>query len=398
MRRMQARQVKSSVLPDNHADWSLSGARRAALVGSVERRLTSGRSCRLFLNGRAAHRIEGADLEAIEAIVCEACDPKPEGRSKSIQLRTPLRTYGRLRLSRPVVSLQLKGVMLDRTGSLRSYGGVGFCADYYFADSDAVFQRFDSIADPIGGCTLAEALREYSYGLGAYPRLAGGLCEIPMPVGWGIYDDLVWEGQQLGFVILGLPALPEAREGAYHAAVARLHGEGDFAPLDRLLRRRGSAMRAMHDAGFLMPFRHFLNLSFAGDFVLMHDLGDRRAVFRSQLADDDQFYAEAFCNLTYAMTPDEHLPVRAPRSRESAEIILAHLDRVTTATIEGYFGACAAELPFTFNAVEEAFQDAFDIPFGRSPHPVAVAYRRLLSNGVTESTHAEGITLSLQHA
>src|SRR5262249_40387525 len=116
MRRMQARQGKSSGLPDNHADWSLSGARPAALDGSGEYRLTGGRSCRLVLNGRCADQIEDADLEAIEAIACAACDPTPEGRSKSIQLRTPVRTYGRRRLSRPVVSLQLKGVMLDRTG------------------------------------------------------------------------------------------------------------------------------------------------------------------------------------------------------------------------------------------------------------------------------------------
>jgi hypothetical protein len=388
MKRMHPERVTASVRPDLHADWSLVRTRRNATELAFYRRLVGDRPCRVWLNSRIADQVSEVDLANVDAALCGPGNRQPEGRSKFFRLQHPIRSYdGVSTKNRPITSLQLKGVMLDLRQGLSSYGGVGFCFDYYFADSCSTFRRFATTRDAIGGCYLSEALREYHYLLAAYPRLLGGIVEVPMPVGWGVYDDVIWEGEELGFVIMGHPSHPPVREQVYHDALDRINAGGDFEPMKRLLRRRGQAMRVMHNVGFLQPFRHFLNLSFLDGYVLMHDLGDRRAVMRDELMDDNQFFAEAFCNLMYALTPDEQIVDQAARCVESASIAMANLDCFTTATLEGYFGRTAEQLSLNFDAFEEVFREGFEKGFSELKHPVAVSYRSLLAKQLEQSAH-----------
>ena len=379
-KRMHPRRLPASVQPDLHSDWSLVRARRNATEQAFYRRLTGERPCRVWFNKRIADELSEADLANVSAALCGPGERQPEGRSRFLYLQRAIRSYDGISTgSRAITSLQLKGTIIDLRQEQKAYGGVGYCADYYFADSDSRFRRFVVVPDAIGGCGVSEALREYNYLLTAYPALRGGSVEVPMPVGWGIYDDVIWQGEELGFVIMGHLSHPAVREQAYHDALDQIIDRNNFASMERLLKRRGHAMRTMHGAGFLQPFRHFLNLSFLDGFVLMHDLGDRRAVTRGELMDDNQFFAEAFCNLAYAMTPDEHIVDQAARCVESANVALANLDRFTAATLQGYLGGAAEGFSLDFDSFEEVFREGFEKTFSELRQPIAVGYRAMLA-------------------
>jgi hypothetical protein len=381
MTRMEPITSGPSVSPALHSQWSLQRARERAIVSSEKLRLDGERPCCLYLNRMVCDELSREDLQSLTDYLPRNSQGEPETRSHIFSLARPLRRYGQETV-RPIVTLQVKGVVFDRRQPLRPYGGFGWRPEYYFADSQAVFQRFHPGKDALGGCSVSEALQEYSNTCVAYPVMAGGRCEVPMPVGWGVFDGLEWDGDGLGFVILGLPELPTVRAGAYYQALDVFRRDGDFAPMERVLKLRAEGIRLMHQAGFAVPFRHFANLSLSEDGpIFMHDLGDRRALLKSDLIDDEQFYAEAFSNLTFALAPAEHI-IAGPAIEISRETILAHLDRFSGATLEGYFGAQGGELPYSFENIEDTFRRGFEMPFWRVDSTVSREYRQFLADSL----------------
>lgn len=376
MVRMEPTSPGSSVEPGAHHLWTMEGAVAEAEDSAMRRSFAAGRSGSLFLNRAVADALGEQDADQLLTILQDNVEAAPESRSRWFRLRRPITRYAR-RDVRPIVELQVKGVVFDARQPIRVYDGMGWRPEYYFADRDAVFQRYHPGHDALGSCYLSEAVKEYAYTLSAYPALTGQGVEVPMPIGWGAFDGRVYEGAPLGFVVLGLPE-HGPRGAAYVEGLAALRSRGDRQPVVPPLRRRAAALRKVHAAGFLMPFRHFHNLSETPDgVVIMHDLGDRCALRRRDLHGPDQLAAQAFTDLAFAMAPLEHVVEKAPMYLESRGAILEDLDWFAAPSIEGYFGAPAAELGFSFAAVEEAFRLGFERPFHALDHPVARAFRAL---------------------
>lgn len=367
-----------SIDPSVHHRWRPDEVAATAAASALSFRLDGERPCQLFLNRLVAPALGELDRRRLEDIVTRNTTIEPETRSRWLPLTAPIRHYDG-RPVRPIVELQAKGVVFDAAQRPATYRGVGWRPEYYFADRDGRFRRFHPRHDAIGSCFVSEAVREYSYTLAAYPVMAGGSCEVVMPVAWGRYDGRAFDGEDLGFVVLGLPET-SARGAAYYQALTALNQRGERAPMIDVLARRARAIRRMHDAGFLMPFRHFSNLSTTADgVVILHDLGDRCALLRDQLFGDHQYIAEAFTNLAFAMAPLEHLVDDAPRFLESRQTILADLELFAGATLDGYFGAGAGALGLSFSSIEDAFRLGFETRFCELRHPVAALYRQLLA-------------------
>ncbi len=144
----------------------------------------------------------------------------------------------------------------------------------------------------------------------------------------------------------------------------------------------------MHQRGYLLPFRHFHNLSHTRDGVLMmHDLGDRCALSLRHMWSENQFVAEAFTNLAFAMAPMEHIVDSAPRYLEVREVVTENAEEFGEATLEGYLGGPSHGTEFSFASVERAFRAGFHAPFHQTGDPVARAYRALFADLAADARH-----------
>lgn len=381
-----------SVAPEWHTQWALTKAIRSAKANCDRVKLKGGRPGDLFFNREFA--LSDGDRQSIAEIVGANVAESAETRSRVIKLATPIGQHCG-RSVRPLTSAQLKGVVFDRGQPLREYDGVGWRPEYYFADRSGVFCRFHPGHDPVGCCVLSEAVREFCYTRRAYPLGIGTECEVPAPLAWAHFEGMTWEGEDLGCVVLALPDLPGDRgDTDWYAALDRILGQGDFAPMGELQARRAHALCLLHRRGLVAPFRIFANVTFASEFVLMHDLGDRRALARDEMFSDAQFEAEAFCNLVFLIGPIDQIPERACRHTEAKRVIVDRAADFTRAITGGYFGAAVDHSLFTFDALEAVYREGFERPFGEIRAPVAEAFRAqlwmesprpLLGNAVSRS-------------
>jgi hypothetical protein len=362
-----------SVSPKAHNKWKVAFARKAAEEVSAPIKLCSGRACEVFLHREAYDGLDKKDLDRVLNAIAEEQGLCPEVRSHWLDLDVPLHRFGE-RLRRQIEVLQIKGTVFDSRCEPLPYSGVGWRPEYYFADGDARFQRYHPQKDAVGSCFFEEAIKEFDYLLKAFPRFVNASVTVPAPIGWGAFPDRVFEGFELGFVILGLPAHGPRGAGFYTAFDALLQGNPDW--MSNYLFRRSQAIRCFHDSGFLLPFRHVHNISETNDgAILMHDLGDSCALRVEHMFSEDQFIAEAFANVAFAVAPREHVVDNAARFEEVRKVVHDRLPFFFRESLAGYFGHF--DSVWTFEDFEAAFRAAFGSPFQCLENVSAKAFRSL---------------------
>ncbi len=205
-----------SVNPEPHHRWNFDAERSAGERSALRSDLTGGRACTLFLNESVAGALSPLDRTRLEEVLTTNFDEAPATRSVWFALQKPLHLSDSAQVP-PVVSLQVKGVWFDSRQPLRPHEGLGWRPEYYFADREATFRRFHPPFDPKGCCALSEAVREYTYLLDAYPRCLSEAPFVPAPVGWGTFPGCAFDGEEIGYVVLGLPQLTERADAVLRA-------------------------------------------------------------------------------------------------------------------------------------------------------------------------------------
>jgi len=376
-RLMEPTLLTPSAYPGDHRAIGTGDLMREGTRATRAETTRGDRLARIHLDEEIASRLSGADLDTIRASATSDRVSDGNTRSRWHALADPLavRIGGREVTIRVV---QIKGVVFDSREPLQEYLGTGWRPEYYFANTDGVLCRyFPCLRDKVGTCYLTEAVREFVFVREACRVFDPACCSVPVGIGWGIFPGL-GEGD-LGFSILGLPTL-SARGAQFYAAYDAFVQEGEFGPLGRVLHQRARALGYANRLGFAMPFRHFHNTSLTEDGTLfMHDLGDQGAVLAPHLSGPEQFIAEAFTNLAFAIAPLEHIVDGAPRFMEVRRTIADHLDLFAQPTVRGYFDDAPEALGFGFEDVQRAFRAGFSCRMSENPEAFAQVFCRSLA-------------------
>jgi hypothetical protein len=355
-----------------HTLWDFVAATEQAMASTVRIRVDRARSATLHLNSDV--RLDEADLEELLRVIGAEHLPEYETRSGWFNLRRPIAELAGSPIE-PARALQIKGVVFDSAKPPLVYRGKGAQPHLAFASKDAFTCVYDLPCEISGILPLAEAVNEYNIGVEAWNRLVLTDVHVPVPVGWGRFDEESFTGGERGFVILGTPTLLRDRVGPYFESLRTLLDSGDFSPMRNLLGLRAHAISTMHKAGFVVPFRHCGNMSMRADgTACMHDLGSPRALVREDMVSDEQFITEAFIHLKYALTPSD---IVVPRPEpECAERLapLRYLDFYTRATLTGYYGIASSCSSATWEEIEEVFLASFDTPLPQIRLPFAQAH------------------------
>ena len=346
--------------PAVHANWHLDTATAEAKVNTLYESLDTDRKSTFYLNEEI--EISSNDKSKLKEIIGKNRIPDYETRSVWFDLEKPIDILDGKAIN-PVVSLQVKGVVFDEAVPPKSYGGVGWRSEYYFADKDSYLRGFQLPQEASGYCTMCEAVNEFIFCREASKRMEGTNVEVPLAIAWGEFENGSFDGDQFGYVVLGLPELIPGRDTPYYEALTELSSNKNFSPMKQVLTRRANAMSTMHKSGLVAPFRHFGNMSLTrtGN-TFMHDLGDRRALTIEQTLNVDQFIAETFANLSSALTPADIVIPGAKRYEEASKAIKENLEAYTKATLTGYYGENSDLIDIPFDEIENTFFFAFEKP------------------------------------
>lgn len=298
--------------------------------------------------------------------------PDPEQRSIWLTLNHQI-DAARGNFGLPTLSVQIKGVVFDEEKPFASYGGAGWPKETFFANPEGVIQRYLAPKEGgIGRCLLDEAVHEYIMCLRSSSILKPEKIYVPTPVGWGIFESASPSGKKFGFSILGLPDLVPGRESVYLSAAAKLGKNDDFTEMDRLLRLRSRAMRAVNDKGILFAYRHFGNISLtpSGE-IFMHDLGTYNCLFEGDLYNRQQFAAEAFSQVAYAFTPRRVVIPTAPEGSPARRVAIDFLDEYAKSSIQGYYKDDPVAANIVFEDFEQTFFESLKKPLCEINLPVA---------------------------
>lgn len=123
-------------------------------------------------------------------------------------------------------------------------------------------------------------------------------------------------------------------------------------------------MREVNQAGAAVPFRHFGNFSItATGKPYMHDLGDQTSLTIENMHSDEQFVAETFAQLAYALTPRKiAVPVPGPETSYRS-VLVEHVDDYMRTTLDAYYQDESVASLINFEDFEEAFFTAPGISF-----------------------------------
>ena len=262
-----------------------------------------------------------------------------------------------------VSSIQMKGVVFDECQELSPYSGAGWPREIYFSDRRGLTQRFDAPTEgAVGHCLLREAVNEYSVCLRTNRLLEGTDIHVPTPIGWGTFE-FTRSPTRYGFVLLGLPELLQGRGSAYLSVAERLAVSRDFTEMDLLLRQRARSIRMLNRNGLVSPGRHFGNMSFTPDgHIFVHDLGPPHSVFHNHLHSDEQYVAEAFCQLAYAMTPRKVIVPVPPPTSVARMVAVDYLPQYLHSTLSEYYDNDRRASSITFDEFEATFFDTLETP------------------------------------
>jgi hypothetical protein len=305
-----------STKPTTENLWSLDTAIKAARKGMRAIAVNQDRSAELFIDDSI-----GLSATCIEKIIAE---------------------IGRNKVSREPIEI---------------YGGAGWPREYFFGGRNGMVCRYEALKEnAVGYCSLQEAVSEFLMCRELKARLNSATTETPFPVGWGKFHKTDDQGSKYGFVIMGHPDLIPGRERVYLEAVDELAQTDNFDAVGHLLTLRAQSMREVNQAGVTIHGRHFGNFSLtASGKSYMHDLGNPTSLIRENMHSDEQFLAETFAELAYAVTPRKIVvPVPGPDS-PYRNTIMKHLDTFTETFLKSYYQDDAIGTHVKFEDFEETF-------------------------------------------
>jgi hypothetical protein len=263
-----------------------------AEANTLKVQICGSRKAELFYNESVG--ISPEDRGRIESVLGRNFDEKPETRSLWLPLNEPIDACN-LPFGKGISCIQIKGVVFDASNSPTSYGGVGWPREAFFADRSGILQRHASANDDaMGRCSTEEAVNEYLMCARTAQYFEPEGIYVPFPVGWGTFQVPGDTKDDFGFVILGLPDLIPGREAVYLNAAEELQNTHDFSRMGRLLCLRSDAMRTANKNGFVVPYRHFGNISLTTDNGLfMHDMGTQHSLFEESFSSRRQLPRES---------------------------------------------------------------------------------------------------------
>ncbi len=358
---------------DEESRFRLRSTVDAATRGARVVRLEGDRSAVLYMD--EATELHRRDMDAMGHLIAFDSEASAETRSAFHTLAHPLPATPRY--PREVVSLQIKGVVFDGKAEPTRYDGIGWRRTYTYARPNGRLAEFLPAEEATGYCTLREAIHEATFARTCCERIHTRSVAFPRPIGCGEFEHVTFNGEPQGFVILGLPRLVPGRERPYLEALRADVAQGRLRATVPYLRARSRALFELHRRGLTLPFRHMGNLSFLGEpaaGVLMHDLGDRRALSEREMVSRDQHLLEAFANLCYLLNPIDIIVPGAPGFEEAYAFHSDHIDELARAVLTGYFGE-GAPLP-SIDDYEECFHALYATPVAASCHRALDHFRK----------------------
>jgi poly-beta-hydroxyalkanoate depolymerase len=237
------------------------------------------REARLFIHRNILSQLSPIDIERIEAAVRSEYQIDRNTRSVEFELVSP---FDRTEV------LQIKGIYFDSRREIIEHDGIGG-ADCYEPD-DKGFIRYVRKDDqkPQGALPLARAVNEFILtDKFYYSSINDDQIEFKVPVGWGWFPGIEYQGQDLGFIILGM----SKKAAAYRCYMRN----------PQVLYLLGRALSIMQDEGLFYLSMHEYNLTVRYDplFLTIHDL--EASVERRNFKDPNVVLAWAFIDLQYAL-------------------------------------------------------------------------------------------------
>jgi len=208
-----------------------------------------------FLNSLSAN-----DRSVLNLVATATHDKvKPDHRSQIIPLEQPIQSEGR-----EILSLRLKGVYprVTEDGKVKPYvEGNGYLKRIMEPAGEtrvAVrMERDASEISPYGSLRLERLTKEIETALILGPKMTDQL------LGFGVYEDLRFDQQPIGFLIYGMERKEDVRMIGHLSSHVRQTGRLPEAE-DQAI-KSGSLLRSMHDQELIHGFPHMGNYAVIGD-------------------------------------------------------------------------------------------------------------------------------------
>ncbi|MDD5774730.1 MAG: sugar nucleotide-binding protein, partial [Candidatus Omnitrophica bacterium] len=254
-------------------------------------------------------RLREALQERIEKVVSwqEKPDAVTSGRSALIQLAKPI-------WQKKIRAIKIKGLgnFLDpekpsppTADEYESWGQPNMSFEFNPAGD---FYIRELLPSPAGGVIFSKAQHEYQ----VHQRAFAQGCPVSVPLAYGEYPGLRYQGETLGFVVLGVSDIEDRRLDQLwltdEMAVDRDKGICIVRASDYLFESKGSrsiqefsidvlsgwgkTMRRFHNAGFIHRAPHGENFSYGKNGIKIHDLGE--AKYKKELAPRQIFMYQLF--------------------------------------------------------------------------------------------------------
>ncbi|MDD4907890.1 MAG: 1,4-alpha-glucan branching protein GlgB, partial [Candidatus Omnitrophica bacterium] len=213
------------------------------------------RAFTLYINKDLANSVSSRDLEELKRILGSNQPAHKYNRSGQMFVQDPFRDARRQRITH----LQIKGIVFDQRCALNEFSREMRRTMAYSPGDDKIgMVKVNPSAE--GTMFLESALNEFLQTCDAYGSdpLARKLT-VKAPIGWGEFTGVQFNGERLGFVVLGFEMGRNQRTGAERNSRV-------------FLEKYGWAMRHLHDTGFIHSYLHLGNISLMTLPIVIHDL------------------------------------------------------------------------------------------------------------------------------
>ncbi|MFA5095727.1 MAG: HAD-IA family hydrolase [Candidatus Omnitrophota bacterium] len=239
------------------------------------------RAFTLYINKDLANSVSSRDLEELKRILGSNQPAHKYNRSGQMFVQDPFRDARRQRITH----LQIKGIVFDQRCALNEFSREMRRTMAYSPGDDKIgMVKVNPSAE--GTMFLESALNEFLQTCDAYGSdpLARKLT-VKAPIGWGEFTGVQFNGERLGFVVLGFEMGRNQRTGAERNSRV-------------FLEKYGWAMRHLHDTGFIHSYLHLGNISLMTLPIVIHDLEGAMNRRRDRL-DERSFLANRIIDLCY---------------------------------------------------------------------------------------------------
>jgi hypothetical protein len=232
----------------------------------------SGRNAAKASFRSAYWKLDPADRARLHEVITDTAGKL--GRSLSFSLHTPIEIDGQI-----YRALRCKGIAPQRnaSGELFGHNGCGYDSRPLFVSDDGVVSVGTPTHSPEGTILFERARREFEAAVHLGVDLTDGA------LGFGAYEDLLFQGQPAGFMIYAMrevkdrrfadgclrPAMEAALESGAKFPLQQMKPDADFGDI---LFHLGRAMRLMHKRGLVHRYPHFNNVGIEAGSVVLRDL------------------------------------------------------------------------------------------------------------------------------